>query len=197
MTSTLKDTSVYGNEAEFFFVYQAPTSGVESVVLTFKVYDREGANNGLLRKVEIEGNAFLDQTTGHIMYSFHNINALNAFDLSAVEPLNLATTSDTSIIDLIEFDLTDDDLLSRSFTSYSGIKFVRNNDYNYAEATEASAAASFSSSTPQSIISNIQPNDILITKYDTIAMKYAVIRIIQVTDDSGITGDKYEFNLKK
>jgi hypothetical protein len=125
------------------------------------------------------------------------VSSLNGFDISATEPLNLASLADSSGVDLIEFDLEDDEELSYSFSSYSGIKFIRNNDFNYAEATNQSAMDSYESSTPQSIISNVNVDDIIIAKYDTVNSRYAVIRVVGINDDAGTNADRYEFNLKK
>ncbi len=197
ITSTLLDTSLFGSQADFFYAYRAPDSGAEDVILTFRVFDNDGLSNSVLRRVIISGNALLSQTTGHLIYSGYNTSSLNGFNIATASPYNLATLADSSSIDLMEFDLEDDDVLSRSLSSYSGIKFIRNNDYNYAEATNQSAQASFESSTPQSIISNINVDDILIAKYDTLNNRFAVIRIVDVEDEAGINSDRYEFNLKK
>lgn len=197
ITSTLLDTSLFGSQADFFYAYRAPDSGAEDVILTFRVFDNDGLSNSVLRRVLISGNSLLSQTTGHLIYSGYNTSSINGFNIATASPYNLATLTDSSSIDLMEFDLEDDDVLSRSLSSYSGIKFIRNNDFNYAQATNQSAKASFESSTPQSIISNINNDDILIAKYDTLNNRFAVIRIIDVTDESGINSDRYEFNLKK
>lgn len=196
VTTTLVDSLVAGSGSEFFYIYDVPT-GVDEVLLTFTVIDADGESNATLRNVFIVGNALLEQTTGHLMYSPFNVNSLNAFDIDETEPLTIATVADTSVIDIVEFDLEDNDELARSITSYSGTKFVRNNDFNYAEATTQSAMGSFESSNAQSVISNVMENDIIITKYDTVNNRYAVIRMVNITDAAGIDGDVYEFNLKK
>lgn len=196
-TSTILDTLVYAEVNEFFYRYYAPDGGAEDVLLTFRVIDSDGLSNATLRRITIEGNAYLTQTTGHLLYSGYNLSALNGFDIDLLQPVNLASLADSSGVDLFEFDVTDDETMSRSLSSYSGIKFVRNNSFNYAEATNQSAEASFISSTPQSIVSNIQTDDILITRYDTLANRYAVLRIVSVSDEPGVNGDKYEFNIKK
>jgi hypothetical protein len=197
VTSTVLDTTIIGATADFYWVYQAPSSGVEDVILTFRVFDNDGISNSTLRRMIIEGNALLEQTTGHLLYSGYNVSSLNGFDISAAEPLNLASLADSSGVDLIEFDLEDDEELSYSFSSYSGIKFIRNNDFNYAEATNQSAMDSYESSTPQSIISNVNVDDIIIAKYDTVNSRYAVIRVVGINDAAGTNADRYEFNLKK
>jgi hypothetical protein len=196
-TSTVLDTLVYAEVNEFFYRYYAPNGGSENVILTFRVIDAEGLSNATLRRITIQGNAFLEQTTGHLLYSGYNLSSLNGFRIAALESVNLASLEDSSGVDLYEFDVTADESISRSLSSYSGIKFVRNNSFNYAEATNQSAEASFTSSMPQSIVSNIQTDDILITRYDTINNRYAVLRIVSVTDEPGVNGDKYEFNIKK
>jgi hypothetical protein len=87
--------------------------------------------------------------------------------------------------------------LNYALTSYSGIKFVRNNSFNYPEATQQSAYNTYSSSTALSIVDNISVNDILITEYDTINHLFAVVKITAITNQTGSSSNKYTFNLKK
>lgn len=198
ITTTIYDESLYGETADFYYVYTVPTAGIEQVLLRFTIYDQAGKSNAAPVLINIEGNAFLEQSTGHQLNSIFNTSN-DGFDISEVEILSLDVPgTDSTLADIFEFDLDEgDENLSRSWTSYSGIKFVRNNDFNYAEATNASASNTFNSSSQQEIISNIAENDIIITRFDTINDRYAVIRVTGVFDGEGIDNDRYEFNLKK
>lgn len=197
VTTTIKDTTLYGETADFFYIYSVPNAGIEQLLLRFTIYDRNGKSNSTIVQVNIDGNTFLNQTTGHQLRNLHNtIN--DAFDISEVTVFSLdAPGADSTLTDIVEYSPTNDGSLSKTWTSYTGIKFVRNNDFNYAEATAASAENTFNSSSQQLIITNLQTNDIIITKYDTVNNKYAVLRMVNIVDVDGVADDYYEFNLKK
>ncbi len=196
ITTTLLDTLISGRKNDFLYVlYLEP--GIENQVVVFTVKDVDGYQGQTARRILNEGNVLLEETSGYTMYSPYSGNNSDAFDLSELEPLFLNTLSDSSGVDLTELDLTDDDMQSGNLTSLSGIKFVRNNSFNYAAATEASAKNTYNSSVPLQTISNIQIDDILITKYDTMEVKHAVIKITAIQDLAGSENDRITFNVKK
>lgn len=196
ITTTLLDTMLQGNSADFFYVYEVP-NGEDNILMSFAIYDSEGMEGSTGRRVFVTGNEFLIESTGHQIYSPYLEASPNAYDICENEPLVLSTLSDSSNVHLTELDSNDDDQLSLTFTSYAGNKFVRNNAFNYAEATHASAQNTYESSTALQAISNIQIDDILITKYDTINDLFAVIRITGAQDNVGLDSDRYTFNIKK
>lgn len=196
VTSVLLDSTIYGKEAQFFYVYEAPF-GVSDVVLTFTIYDEEGNKNATVRRMMISGTNLLTENSGFDLFSKYATSAVNAFNIGDLTSLQLGADPDSANIDLVEFDDTDDGELNNALTSYSGIKFVRNNSFNYPEATQQSALNTFSSSTPLAIVDNITVNDILITEYDTINHLFAVVKITAISNQAGSSTDKYSFNVKK
>jgi hypothetical protein len=196
ITSTLMDTTVSGSQASFIWIYTVP-QGNDDVVLTFRAIDTDGADGQTARRLVVQGNSFLSETSGHLLYSRYSSGVPNAFNIDNSEALFLATNPDSTTVDMVEFDETNDETPGMAIRSYSGIKFVRNNSFNYPEATAQSAQNTFSSSTPLQIISNLQVDDILITKYDTTANGYAIIKITGIDNNAGSDADRYTFNLKK
>ncbi|MBL0314416.1 MAG: hypothetical protein IPP69_01095 [Flavobacteriales bacterium] len=196
VTSTLLDTLVSGSQTEFFYVYQVP-AGSPRILLTFKAIDTDGNEASTLRDLYVESSVYLTETSGHELYSPFHFGANNAFDISSSTWLQLDTDPDSALVDLMESDDTDDGVLSLDITSWSGIRFVRNNAFNYAEATGSSAMNSYQSSIPQQLITDVQVNDILITEYDTIEHKFAVIKLTGIYDDTDPNLDRYTFSLKK
>ncbi|MBX7053273.1 MAG: hypothetical protein K1X54_14660 [Flavobacteriales bacterium] len=196
VTSTLLDTIVSGSKTEFFYVYQVP-SGSPRILLTFKAIDTDGNEASTLRDLYVESSVYLTETTGHELYSPFHFGANNAFNIAGSTWYQLDTDPDSSGVDILEADATNDGNLSLNITSWSGIRFVRNNAFNYAEATGSSAMNSYQSSIPQQLITDIQVNDILITEYDTVQHKYAVIKFTGIYDDADPNLDRYTFNLKK
>ncbi len=196
ITTPLKDTTIYGSQTDFFYVYTVPT-GINRVLLTFSLYDTDGKSFTILKDLYITQGSYLTETSGYELYSLYSSGSNNAFRISNLTFYQLATNPDSSLIDLVEKDLTDDGSISRTLTSLSGIRYVRNNAFNYAEATASSAANSYTSSSAQQLIPNIAVNDILITKYDTVLNKYAVIKVTGVYDEDGTALDRYIFNIKR
>lgn len=197
LTEIILDTLISGSKASVIFPYQVASSQQSSINMKFTVFDVDGDEGGAVRKLVISGNSLLSETTGHIIYSKYAEDANNAFNIDETAPLVLATNPDSSEVDIVNFDSTDDDVLSQAITSYSGIKFARNNSFNYPEASQQSAENSFESSSPVNLVSNLQIDDILVTRYDTVNNKYAVIRITDIVDTEGTNADKIQFNLKK
>jgi hypothetical protein len=196
ITTTMLDTIVSGSRSEFFYVYQVP-AGSPRILLTFKAVDTDGNEASTLRDLYVESSEYLIETTGFELFSPFNFGANNAFTISTSTMLQMDADPDSSLIDLIEADLTNDGSLSLDISSLSGIRFVRNNAFNYAEATRASAINSYSSSIPQQLITDVAVNDVLITEYDTVLHKYAVIKFTGIYDDVDPELDRYSFNLKK
>jgi len=77
------------------------------------------------------------------------------------------------------------------------MEFVKNNAFNYAEATNALAEDSYESSTAVQIVNNINIGDLLIVKYDIAGNKFAVIKITGVNNLGDDEQNNYTFNLKK
>jgi hypothetical protein len=196
VTTSVLDSLIGGEQADFFWVYELPL-GEDDVALTFNLYDTDGRRGQTLRRVVSIGNSLLEESTGHHLYSLYSTTSPNAFNLAQNEPLFLTNDPDTLLIDLIELDETDDGTLSYSFTSQSGIKFAKNNSFNYSEATQNAAGSSFESSTPLQVMSDLAVDDIIITEYDTINHVFAVMKITEILDLAGSDDDRYTFNVKK
>jgi len=198
LTSIVLDTVITGQQFSLFYIHEVPV-GDEDIIMVFTAIDSEGYEGETARRLVIQGNNFLSESTGHTLYSRYSTDGNDAFDLNESSPLFLATDPDSSLVDLMEYDPFDDGLIAGSWTSLSEVNFVRNNSFNYPEATQASAQNTFESSTPVEIIPDLEEDDILIAKHETDAgdYNYAVIKITSIIDETGSDDDRYIFNLKK
>ena len=196
ITSTLLDTIVQGSSASFYYVYQVP-SGWDDIVLSFVVTDSEGEDSRTSRRILIDGNEPLTESTGHYLYSRYASSQTTGFDFESNTPLVVSALSDSTMVHLFENDDTDDESLSYEWTSIAGNKFVRNNSFNYPEATAASAQSTYESSTAVQVITDLAIDDILITEYDTTNHYFAVMKIIDIQDNTGSENDRYVFNVKR
>ena len=116
-------------------------------------------------------------------------------------PLNYETSSsknkhieDNTIIDSLHVDSS----LSRTWISPANLKFVRYNNFDYANATSSSVKNAYKSGVKVDHLNNISTNDIILTYIPSLSEEtaYYAIKIIYIIDDVGVEQDKYIFNIK-
>lgn len=197
VTQTVLDTALTGENTTVTFPYQVPVAGVNQVYFVFRLTDKDGREVATPRKLVVVGNALLVETTGHVMYSTFASNSLSAFNISNSNVFQLLQSTDSTMVDVKDFDSTGDDILAKAWTSGHGLKFVRNNAFDYANATFATAKASYTSSTPVDILDNISANDKIIVRYGGDTELYAVFDVLEIHDEAGSDNDRYRFNVKK
>lgn len=200
ITQTLLDTVLSGSQTSFTLPFQVPEQGVTQIYFVFTLEDVEGRKVSTPRRLVVQGAALLQETTGHILYSIHaGAEANRAFNISNGNAFNLTAETDSSLIDILDYDQTDDGVLARSLTSGNGLEFVRfdADGFNYSAATFASAQSAYGTANKLDIVSNIQVGDKIITKYSTNPDKFAVLDIVEIFDEDGSSDDRYRFNLKK
>ncbi len=193
---SLKDTVVFGQDRSFEFYYTVP-SGAPLVTLKFTIVDAVGREASSERTINVLTSLYLVETTGYELFTPFNMSGNNAFNFDSLTFMNLSSNPNAESIHLTESDITDDGVMSRTVGSPSGIKFVRNNAFNYAQASQITASGNFPVASAQAYISNIQVDDILITEYDTVQHRFAVIKFTDVIDGAASGSDRYVFNVKK
>ncbi len=197
VTTQLVEFEISGQESNDIYVFEVGENPVEDQLLVFTVTDVDGLRGQTARRILLNNDPVLVESSGHDLYSNWSSSNSNAFDIETLEQLFLASLADSSNVDLVHLDETDDEAIDNVITSLSGIRFVRNNSFNYASARQSTALNTFESSVPLQTISDLQIDDILITKYDTLDFKYAAIRIMDIQDEPGSENDRIVFNLKK
>ncbi len=197
ITETILDTTVQGKTVDFFYHYFVLPED-DQAVFNFTVYDKDGESGSTAKRLFIaEEESLLEETQGYSLYSKYSILNPNAFNIATNTFYQLPTNPDSSLVDLVEFDQENDSQLSNTLTSWSGIEFVKNNSFNYAEATNASAEASYTSSSANQIVGDIAVGDIIITRYNDSNQKYAVIKITGINNSGDNEQNNYTFNIKK
>ena len=199
ITYTVLDTVLSGSNANFTYPFLVPAQGVSKVNFVFILEDMEGRVVKTPRYVVVTGSAFLQEKAGLQLYSIHAGDADRAFNITTEDLFQISIDTDSLTIDVMEYDADDDGILSKSWTSASGLQFVQanSNTYNYAQATFNSAKSSYDEGSKQDVVSGISTDDIIITRYSTDPERYAVIDIIEIHDEEGSENDYYRFNLKK
>ncbi len=200
ITYTVLDTALSGTHSNFTYPFQVPTQGISKVNFVFYLEDMEGRITKTPRIIVVTGSAYLQEKTGIELSGIHaGIDANRAFNITSEELFQISVDTDSLTIDIMEYDLDDDGILSNSWTSASGLQFVQanSNTYNYAQATFNSAKSTYEEGSKQDVVSGISTDDIIITRYSTDPEKYAVMDIIEIHDEEGSENDYYRFNLKK
>lgn len=197
VTTTIFEEDLFGELSTSVYVFEIGQSPAEDQVVVFTVTDEDGYTGQTARRIQLNNDPVMDESTGHNLYSNFSTGSTNGFNISGLEPLFMASLADSSGVDLAQLDSTDDDIQDNVISSYSGVKFTRNNSFNYASARQSMAMSSYNASVPLRTISNLQVDDILITRYDTLNMLHAAIKIIDIQDMPGTEDDRIIFNLKK
>jgi hypothetical protein len=130
----------------------------------------------------------------------HASTGFDAYNLATGHPLH-SESSDSSVMNIL--DLTNDTVnptvLLRKWGSPAGNKFVRFNDFDYANATLNMLRNSYTAGIKNDFVENISSGDIILTKIGNslIDTGYVAIKVVFVIDEDSTQLDRYIFNLKK
>jgi hypothetical protein len=198
LPSTVLDSTITSKGTAFNYYYRLPASMAgKSVVFEFKAVDDNGNEGKAVRRVYIAAPTAvtLTETAGHRMYSNLSTNP-DAYNLES-NVSEFSVTADTSARDMQDASGTDT-TLSKTWTSPAGGQFVRNNGFDYANATDVSATNAYNAGLKFSIMSGIAVGDVIIAKLGSITTdKYVVVRVTNIIDNPGKNNDYYEFSVKK
>lgn len=193
---TVLDTSI--NIKKFYYTYQyiAPDTITGSVFVTFTAYDKDGdIGQSATRIIVSSVSNHLTEYAGNTIFSRFS-GKPDAFDIGT-NTVQFSATAATNLLDIADFDtIQSDSTLSKQWHSPAGNKFVIFNGFDYANATDLSTISAFNAGQKLDIISNLNINDIIITK-ESGSNVYAVIKITNIVDSTAVINDRYEFNIKK
>ncbi len=194
----LFDTLISGKNLYYSYFYKIPDtlSTGTSIIFTFYAYDQDGNMGETAKRIIINGApTTLTESTGHIIYSKYS-EKQDAYNIATNTSI-FSKTSQDSLLDFVDYDtIVKDSSLNKSFYSPAGNKFVRFNNFDYANATNIKAKEAYDSGNKLDIISDIKEQDIIIIKRNNKEI-YIVLKITKINDESGIINDRYEFNVKK
>ncbi|MFT7085965.1 MAG: hypothetical protein ACJAV5_001687 [Vicingaceae bacterium] len=195
MVTTIKDTNVTGKFFTDWLDYVVPDSlgfGNHQIELLFGTIDVRG--NEMKRAKVITVNIeerLLEEFGGNTMYSSLS-NQFDAYDLLTGNPKYSSDTT-AHIQDFTPANVSDS--LGKTWTSpVPGIKFVKFNSFNYANATDVRVRTAFDTGVKNDTIRSLKADDILLTKIEN---NYIAIKLIFVTDLNGNANDKYIFSIKR
>lgn len=157
------DRTMTQKQEEYQFVYTAPEIPSEStdVELTFTATDNDGHKVAIKRNVlVINKMVSLPEKSGIVLYAEGAglPDALNLDDVA--RPFCLANSPSPEEADI--YMTAGESFSNITWASNTKLKFLRNNTFNYAEATAQSINAVYGSSTREDILTDIKVNDIII-----------------------------------
>jgi len=195
---TVFDSSITAKKFSYTYQYVVPDTLTGSVFITFSAYDEDGDVGQAATRIIIQpSSVILTEYSGDLIYSRYSGKA-DALDINT-NTVQFSLTAPTGLLDIADYDtIQSDSTLARSWHSPAGNKFVLFNGFDYANATNVTAADAYNSGQKLDIISTLNINDIIITKVDNSGNAiYAVIKITNIVEASSTINDRYEFNLKK
>ena len=194
LVDTLLDIAINGTDIQEPFFYTVPSVTQEDTSKVQLLFYCKDVNGRSVQRAKvfyvISSETLLEETSGHVMYSANNSSEHDAYDL--LIPESVSSSDSTAHI----YDVTDSlsTVLSRRWETYTGIKFAKSNDFEYALATTQSAQSHYNSLDEKEFVDDIYPDDIIFTKIED---NVIVIKVTLVIDDSGSDNDKYMFNIKQ
>lgn len=200
-TNTVVDSALSGKSFNWNWEFQvAHATAAYDELYTFTLYDAEGESMSTARTLYVTlTETLLQETSGHLFYSRNSaVHPESAFDVE--ERVQVIYTADSTRRDVQDNPSGPGEVLSSSWISPAGGRFVRFNDFDYANATDIGLRNAFNSGVPVEQIDNITVGDIILTKLGSLPANtgyYAALRVTGIVDEPGTAdNDRYQFNLK-
>jgi hypothetical protein len=195
---TVLDTSITSKGTSFNYYYRMPASlAGKSVVFEFRAEDENGNTSKELKRVYISPPAAvpLTESTGHRMYSLLSTNP-DAYNLES--NVSQFSVDAAALRDIQDSSNVADTTLGGIWISPAGGLFVKNNGFDYANATDVTTLNAFNGGVQLAFVANVAVGDIFITKLGSLTTnKYVIMRVTELKDNPGRTNDYYEFSIKK
>lgn len=184
------DSTLTGQNFNWTYSYKAPKCSTQTVFdCEFVINDANGDQIELLYSItDIPDTVALTETSGNVMWSLQSLKQ-NGYNLHEGRPV---FSSDTSA-DIMDSTFTS--VLSRRWITKKNANFVRDNGFDYPNATNISVQNAFNSGQQTNRLTNISNGDIIL--YHSPDNFYSVIMITNVVDADSTLNDAYDFNFKK
>ncbi len=196
-SQTELDTIISGKDYYLSFEYQVPEiTDTANITLEFNLIDASNEKIINFRVIQVfPSYTFLTETAGHVMYS-GNSDLQNGYNLLTGER-QFVHLVDSSLVHIA--DTSNSEILLYRWVSPAAVKFVKFNDFDYANCTNLTAKEAYNSGIKFDFLNTIAEGDIYICKIKTSDLKesYPVIKIVNIFDEAGSESDRYVFNIKK
>lgn len=200
-TNTVVDSALTGSTFIWEWEFQvAHATAAYDEIYTFTLFDAEGETMSTSRTLYVTlTETLLQETSGHLFYSANSaVHPEAAFDVQ--DRVQVISTADSTRRDIQDNPAGSGEELSKSWKSPAGGRFVRFNDFDYANATDIGLRNAFNSGVPLEQVDNITVGDIILTRLGSLPANqgyYAALRITGIVDEPGTAdNDRYQFNMK-
>jgi len=200
--SAAKGETAYTYNFDESFKASDFTGGIDKILYVFKVTDKEGQNVSKTLTITLESNSGTPFATEKTTGSFWHIHGQKpgAYDLDG--DAEVSSTGDPSTKSMINTDSASPDSDPSSFTgsweSGNNTEFVKDNNYDYDNATVEGATAAYAAGTASGTVTNPAVGDIYIAKKGNI---YYVIKITSLNpeedDNAKNNNGQIKFSYKK
>lgn len=183
---TQKDTALDESIPSIYFDYHAPVIDRDSldVTLTFHAWDDNNNKCEATRSLMIKNKLILaEEKSGIILWKPGNGLPDALFFSDPAQTFCMTDSPDSARADL--YIKSDDSFELISLHSNSKAGFVRNNNFNYTEATAMSIQSVYSGSRVDDVIRDLRVNDIILVGHNKIADGvFTVLNIIRTGNDN-------------
>ncbi|HET6245914.1 MAG: hypothetical protein H0V01_15225 [Bacteroidetes bacterium] len=201
-SQTVFDTTLSTPKYNSSFEYKIPSNAQGSnILLTFILTDDQGNQTKMGKTLSV----FLtiknpEESTGHEMFSALSTKN-DAYNLISRTPLYSVSESESNLHlkDDTEQDPSMNYLLGKRWISPAGLKFVRFNEFDYANATYIDLKNAYEAGNKKDFVDFVSNADIILTRFPDSKPDegYIAIKVVQVIEQGGADFDRYIFNFKK
>jgi hypothetical protein len=200
-SDTLKVIGLSGKETsqEHLYLVSELANDTTLVYVNFTVQQSDGQSITMSKRVlNIKENIALLEKSGNVFYSHKSVATQpDAYSLSTSLPKfsNISPVSELQIADDTLNNTVD--AISKSWISYTGAMFRKDNGFDYVNASAKSVKNAFESGLALDKATNLANGDIVLVKLLVNGLtKFVAIKITGVIDNQGFDNDRYEFNYK-
>lgn len=193
---TLFETEPDSKEFTHQYFYTIPSFRTDSinVELKFQAADNLGNLQEITTNIIVKGGKILSERSGIRLYA-GNSGREDGFSLNNPSQVFITSLVDDNQIDVYAYDEgNSNDALSREWRTKTDIEFVKNNAFDYSNATAATVSSIYSSSRRSLNVKDIRNGDIIILGKGIKA--WGVFLIVATYDNEETCEDGYLFNYK-
>lgn len=188
------DSTFQSNAINYRFEYVVPSyADSTQSILIFRLTNSQNQTAEIAKRLLINrGETFVKESSGISIYSTAS-NRPNAFSIETLSP-GFSTDTATFDADILDATEMENDTLSRSWISNTGISFVEFDGFNYSDATSKSIRDAYQNGVKLSRVSQITGSNTFLVGRGNTAL--GAIQMLSVTDEQGREEDKYTFSIK-
>lgn len=180
------------------FLYTVPTFNTDSIKhqVIFRATDNLGKYQETSLRLTVKGGGQTLTEKSGLMFYAGNSGKEDGFSLSAPSQTFICSLTDSARIDIYAYADPDDrtDILSKEWRTNTDVEFIKNNTFDYINATSTSIDNIYKSSIRSNYVKNIQRGDIILVGKKNVA--WGAFHVIAVYEESGTQNDGYLINYK-